>query len=471
MKITDRLKLAYKSFTTAVDPSSGYSRSADWFFADWPAQNCIVPNPTGCMPKSSLVAAACNWLGTVLSGSPVEVYKREGDEWQIVRDHPMSLLIAEPNPYHSGALFWKSFAYYWFTNGNVYFFKARNGGNKVVELWLLQSDRVTVHSENGEFISYYEYSPPSSGTLQRIEPEDIIHFRYGLDPEDHRLGISPLVSLQAEISTDVYGEAYSRTALGNAGVPPYVVSPKLQGDNYIKFDADQMKASIEAATGGFNKGKPLVISKPTDIKEFGFSPQQMDTRSLRRVPEERVSAVLGIPAIVLGFGVGLEHATYANYRTALRAAWDNCVIPTQMQIADVLWANLLPDFIASTNGYWVEFDNSEVDALKENVNDLYSREISAWVNGVKKLSEVRTALDLEVTPDEEIYLIGPGDRQVRQPGGMGESIGSTMRQPKLTPPLPEKALDMADFEMARIWWREMTGDSEAGDLFDATEAA
>jgi HK97 family phage portal protein len=481
MRLSDRLKLAYKSFIVGSDPTTGYARSADWFFATWPSQECIVPNPGGCAPQSSLVAAVVNWLGTVLSGSPVEVYKREGDEYQMVEGHPMSQLLEEPNPYHSGELLWKTFAYYWICHGNVYLYKARNGGGKVVELWLLQSERVAILSDNGQFISHYEYNPPGGGTMQRIELADMIHFRYSLNPQDHRLGISPLASLSAELMTDILGEYYSSTALRNSGVPPYIISPKLQGDNYIKFDADQMKASIENASGGFNRGKPLVISKPTDIKEFGFSPQQMDTRSLRRVPEERISAVVGIPAIVLGFGVGLEHATYANYRTAQRAGYDNCVFGTQKQIVAVLEQSLLPEFEANTDLYDVQFDNSEVDALKENENDKTGRETSMWINGIKKRSEVRSAFDLDTGTDDDLYYVEPGQvapdaGQPSVPGPLGQQTGATLRGPHLpvvAPAATEKALGMPspqNYDEISAWWDE-TAPAEAKGLLDAEQVA
>jgi HK97 family phage portal protein len=487
----ERLRAGFKAFGDTftsyspqgsgwgASPTAGYATSADWFFASWPSQECIVPNPGGCAPASSLVAAACNWLGTVLSASPIEVYQDSDQtgEYQIINDHPMSELTEEPNPYHSGELFWKTFAFYWITAGNVYFFKARNSTGQVIELWMLQSERVAVYSEAGKFISHYEYNPPGGGTMQRIEVEDMIHFRYSLNPRDHRLGISPLVSLTAEISTDIQGEMYSRTALSNAGVPPYIISPKLQGDNYIKFDADQMKASIENASGGFNRGKPLVISKPTDIKEFGFSPQQMDTKALRRIPEERISSNLGIPAIVLGYGVGLEHATYANYRTALRAGWDNCVIPTQKQIASTLRHQLLNEFEKNTKGFDVQFDNSEVDALKENINDQTAREIAMYVNGIKKLSEIRTVFDLDVTPDQEVFYVLPGNAAPPPsappvPGGMPPDTRTTLRGPHLTLPSPtvEKALGMhehptpAEQDQIEAWFNSVAPEDARGIL-------
>jgi phage portal protein BeeE len=238
-----------------------------------------------------------------------------------------------------------------------------------------------------------------------------------------------------------------------------------------------MKASIENASGGFNRGKPLVISKPTDIKEFGFSPQQMNTEALRRVPEERVSAVVGIPAIVLGFGVGLEHATYANYRTAQRAGYDNCVFGTQKQIVAVLEQSLLPEFEANTDAYDVQFDNSEVDALKENENDKTGRETSMWINGIKKRSEVRSQFDLDTGPDDEVFYVEPGQTapaagQPSIPGPLGQQTGATLRGPHLPTIVPATEKGFGDiaspFNEISAWWNE-TAPEEARGLLDAEQ--
>jgi HK97 family phage portal protein len=489
MKFRDRLRTAFKAFGDTMGmtagtmggwPSTGYATSADWFFASWPNQNCIVPNPVGTVPASSLVAAACNFLGTTLSASPVEVYERNGDEWQIVRDHPMSELLEEPNPYYSGELLWKTFAFYWLTTGNVYLWKARNASGKVVELWLLQSERVAVYSDDNKFISHYAYRPPVGAAMQEIAPEDMIHFRYSLNPRDHRLGISPLASLSAEISTDIQGEIYSCTALSNYGVPPYVLSPKLQQqDLYLTVDVDDLKRQVEARSTGQNRGKPLVFARPIDIKEFGYSPQQMSTKELRRIPEERISSALGMPAIVLGFGCGLDHATYANYETALRAYWYNNCIPTQKQIAATLEQHLLNEFEANSEDFDVQFDNSDVDALKENANEKNARETSLWINGIKKRSEVRSAFDLDTTPDDDHFYVEPMNEPPPPnetppvPRQMAPDIRPTVRGPRLrtiTVPTTEKAYvgspepSEGELEELDAWWAKVAPPDAEGVL-------
>ena len=84
---------------------------------------------------------------------------------------------------------------------------------------------------------------------------------------------------------------------------------------------------ISTKVSGRNKGKPLVISGQMQVERLSFSPQDLDIGLLRRVPEESISAVLGVPAILAGLGAGLENATYSNARELREFFTENKLIP------------------------------------------------------------------------------------------------------------------------------------------------
>jgi hypothetical protein len=79
----------------------------------------------------------------------------------------------------------------------------------------------------------------------------------------------------------------------------------------------------------------------TKVEQFGFSPEQLLLRELRRIPEERVTAVLGVPAIVAGLGAGLDRSTFTNMAEAREAAYESGIIPTQRIIAEDIRFQLL----------------------------------------------------------------------------------------------------------------------------------
>jgi hypothetical protein len=146
--------------------------------------------------------------------------------------------------------------------------------------------------------------------MTRIAPEDVIHFRFGVDPDNIRLGLSPLASVLREVFTDDEGANFTSTLLRNMGVPGLLVAPSSDDAQPSDEDVKATKSYLSAMFTGDRRGEPLVMSAPTKIEQFGFSPEQLNLRELRRIPEERVSACLGVPAIVAGLGAGLDRSTY-----------------------------------------------------------------------------------------------------------------------------------------------------------------
>jgi SPP1 gp7 family putative phage head morphogenesis protein len=134
---------------------------------------------------------------------------------------------------------------------------------------------------------------------------------------------------------------------------------------------------------------------------------------LRRVPEERVTAVLGIPAIVAGLGAGLDRSTYSNMAEAREAAYESFIIPHQRRFAADIKSQLLADF--GGEGQAVQFDTSGVRVLQEDENARAARWVSLLNGGVVMLSEARNAIGLPVEPEHDVFLrpvnlveVGPG---------------------------------------------------------------
>lgn len=389
-------------------PSAYPAAQAQFFFPNWPDENPAVPlAERRDLINNSLIMTPINWLGTVLSEPPpvVEIEQPDGT-FTPVPENPMLDLLATPNAYHTGELLLKAFAYSWVVYGNVYWYKARNASGQVVELWPLDPANVYPYTDTSknEFISYYVYKPPI-GTEQNLLPEDLVHFRCGLDPRDSRVGLAPIEALWLELAADIALTKYTQSMAQNFGVPPYCVSPEPDPTGTYQLSAELMKQEITQGTTGANTGKMLTFERPVRIVMMGMSPDQLAVDKSRRIPEERVASVLCIPGVVLGYGSHLDRATYSNVATARRMAYEQCVDPILNLIAAVLREQLLIEFVprGTSENYWVRFDMSDVAALKEDTNDLYNREINAFKFGVTKRSEARAQIGLQSLPEDDVY--------------------------------------------------------------------
>jgi hypothetical protein len=156
----------------------------------------------------------------------------------------------------------------------------------------------------------------------------------------------------------------------------------------------------------------------TKIQQFGFSPDQLLLRELRRMPEERVTAVLGIPAVVVGLGAGLERSTFTNMAEAREAAYESGLIPAQKLLGR---RHPLPAACRCSAripfDFRFGFDLSKVRVLQEDLYRLTQRHDLAVRGGWELVSEARRASGLDVLPIDDVYLRDTRLTEVPADGG------------------------------------------------------
>lgn len=403
MTIWTRLRAAFKALTDLRFPSS-----PQWSWS-WPLQRSAVDVArVGNGAGSSAVQSCLQWICRTFPEAPLIVQQRDRQgDWQTRPEHPLAALWERPNPFYSGPQLWSALLGDFVTDGNAYLLKRRSGMNKPVELWWLPQRLVEPRwpDDGSVFISHYEYKPDGS-RIVRYEPDELVHFRWGFDDQNTRKGRSPLKTVLGEVYTDDEAARFSAALLTNLGVPGVVISPKDGEAQMTEDQALSLKANFAQKFGGDRRGEPLVSQGALDISVLSFSPDQMNLRDMRQVPEERISAVLGVPAIVAGLGAGLSRSTYANFHEAREAAYESGIIPLQRLLLAELNTQLLPDFVdgRQARGWRVAFDNSQVRVLQEDQDSLYQRMDTAVRGGWVKVADARRAVGLPVTPADEVYL-------------------------------------------------------------------
>ena len=360
----------------------------------------------GDLIDSSVVTAPVQWVQRSLPEARLEVrrYKSDGSP-EALPTHPALELIQRPNPYYGDLALWAGTVFSYLTAGNAYWIKLRNGMGRTGELWYAPHWTMTPRgSEDGSvFIDRYEYKPGGAVGTIVYSPDDIVHFRHGMDPRNPRLGLSPIDGAIREIFMDLESSNFVASLLRNMGVPGMVLSPKA-GATVSPDDVNATKAWIRQAFGGDRRGEPLVMGAPTDVAPYGFNPQQMNMSEARDIAEERICASLGIPAAVVGFGSGLQSTKVGATMEELRKlAWQNGVLPVARAFADELDRSLLGDF-GPANGLRMVWNTSEVQALQDDLVKLATRMNIAIGGGWGRVDEGREAMGWEVSDADRIYL-------------------------------------------------------------------
>lgn len=403
---------------------------------------------------SSTVAAVLNWIARTFPEAPPTLWQEleHGQEEQ-VRGHPIVKLLRKPNDYYTGIILWMATVVDWVADGNAYWIKIRDAGGQVVELWWAPSWMMEPDGDEKNLITSYVYTV--DGTPKRLPVEDVVHFRFGLDSNDPKKGASQLKSVLREVFTDDEAANFTATLLRNMGVPGLVVSPE-KGTTINEGDGEEMKKYVKEKFGGDNRGEAMVMTGPTQIAQFGFSPEQLLLRELRRIPEERVSAVTGIPAIVVGFGAGLERSTFTNMGEARAAAYEAGLIPMQRIMSEDVTFQLLTDFEDDVFNFRFGFDLSKVRVLQEDLYRLAQRHDLAIRGGWEKVAEGRRALGMGTSADHEIFLRPANYVEVPDDGGPPRALAPKREGDPQPLALNGHSEEIADAVVAAIERRELT---------------
>jgi HK97 family phage portal protein len=353
---------------------------------------------------ASVVMAPIQWVQRSLPEARLTVRrtKRDGNREEFA-DHQMLALIQRPNDFYGDVELWAGTAFSYLAEGNGYWIKLRNGVGRPAELWWVPHWTMEPKgSDDGRiFIERYEYRP-GNGQVIDFDPVDIVHFRHGIDPHNPRKGLSPLNGVIREIFMDLESSNFVASLLRNMGVPGIVLSPK--AGSASAEDVAATKTWLMQSFGGDRRGDPMVFGTPTDVSQFGFNPQELNMSEARDVAEERVCALLGIPAAVVGFGAGLQSTKVGATMEELRKlAWQNGVLPVVRTFANELDRSLLPDFgnAAGLNAWW---DTSEVQALQDDrvkAAGVWKSMIDA---GYAQLYDAAEAMGLPTDDSLRVYL-------------------------------------------------------------------
>lgn len=357
--------------------------------------------------QSSIVVACLRWLQRNFTDAPIvlQQWDRTQQDWITHAEMwPGSVLwlLLRPNGWYSGITLFKGILADRTFNGITYILKVRSDLGNVVELWWAPSFTVQPVSEGEDFITYYRYTPPG-GAAMDLRVEDVIRLPDGMDPLDPRKGNSPMQCLMREVMTDEEAGEMTGHLMANLGVPGVILFPK-QGSIPPKV-AEQIKQDFTDKTTGERRGEPLVMEKEMGVDRLGFSPGDMNMRELRGIPEERITAVMGVNAAVVGLGAGLATtkvgATLKEYR---EEAFESTIIPLYREIALELTNQLLNDFLP-IDQWRVWFDLSQVRVLQEDENAKSERITKQFQSGLITRAVGKRQLGYPITPDDEIYVL------------------------------------------------------------------
>jgi HK97 family phage portal protein len=246
--------------------------------------------------------AAVNFLSGTLAGLPLNVYRRSGDGRSKVNGGMQTILHDAVNDETSSFEWRKRLFEQVLTGGRSFTFIERSPSGVVLNLWLLDANKVSVKRENGR--KTYEYK--MGGRTLVYAASEIIDIPFMLRPDG--LGhYGPIKTNERSVALAIAAERYGAKFFENGGVPPFAVTGNFQSANALKRAGDELAQAVKKATK--ESRQALVLPIGLEIKPIGIDAEKAQLVETQRFSIEQAARIYQMPPTFLQ---DLTHGTMAN---------------------------------------------------------------------------------------------------------------------------------------------------------------
>ena len=245
-------------------------------------------------------------------------------------------------------------------------------------------------------------------------PDEMLWIRY-FNPLREYAGLLPIALVRMAVDMEKDALRFNRNFLRNSAQPDFVL---LTNESMTDTEIEGFYTRWEARYWGpGNAHRPAVTSFVQDIKTLGLSHRDMDFIQGLRWNLEEVSRTYGVPKPLLS---DMERATFSNVNAAERLFWRNTMLPQMRFLEEQLNRMLLlrlgyPDLV-------VEFDQSVIEALREDENSRVTREMQLLDRGALTINEVRRSCNLPDVPWGETWAKAPTRGAASASPGNGRAL-------------------------------------------------
>ncbi len=403
MKLTDRVRLNLARFLYKVaDARVGPLR----LVPTWLRHSFFIPTWRNLIQEgykqNSAVMACATALAFAFQEPDIRVIETDGEGMQKIVPGSLVELLKSPNPQLGLDEFLKYAIIYCSTGGNFYGWIQRNGLGIPIAIWPFSDGQITPvagQTTADGIVGYYLYDPTGlEADQRRIEPEDMIHWQWMVDPLQPWRGIGAIASAAAEIDTDSESTGYLFSLLKNDAVPRTIVTMS-QGVELGLDKIKRLRHQWDDLFGGSKRGGVGFMEHGESVERIGFNLAELAFEQIKAVPEARIAATFRVPAIIAGLNIGLARSTYSNFSEA-RVSWTEDTLVK-------LWKGLASELTQklADPGQVIEFDLRTVAALGEQRRKVAEQARADFNAGMITRGESRALLGLLVQPNDDVFYI------------------------------------------------------------------
>jgi HK97 family phage portal protein len=378
-------------FQTRASPKSVFWASPYSFFFGSTSSGKTVNELTAM--QTTAVYACVRILAETIASLPLHTYKYTASGKEKAVSHQLYYLLHdEPNPEMTSFVFRETLMSHLLLWGNAYAQIIRDGRGRVLTLYPLLPDRMTVdRTSSGQL--YYEYRKDTGYAILR--PEEVLHIP-GLG-FDGLIGYSPIAMAKNAIGMAIATEEYGAKFFANGASPGGV----LEHPGVVKDPARIRESWNAVYQGSGNAHRVAVLEEGMKFQPIGIPPEQAQFLETRKFQINEIARIFRIPPHMIG---DLEKSSFSNIEQQSLEFVKYTLDPWVVRWEQAMQRALLSP--GEKKDYFIKFN---VDGLLR--GDYQSRMNGYAVgrqNGWMSSNDIRELENLNRIPEElggDLYLI------------------------------------------------------------------
>ncbi len=294
-----KLPLISRFFEARAGPKNSLPGTTYSFFFGSTTSGKTVNERTAM--QITAVYACIRILAETIASLPLHTYRYTINGKEKATDHQIYHLLAdEPNSEMTSFVFRETLMGHLLLWGNAYAQIIRDGRGKVIALYPLLPNKMTVdRTEKGEL--YYIYN--KEGQSYTLRSDEVLHIP-GLG-FDGLIGYSPIAMAKNAIGMAIATEEYGAKFFANGANPGGV----LEHPGVVKDPARVRESWNSVYQGSSNAHRVAVLEEGMKFQSIGIPPEQAQFLETRKFQINEIARIFRIPPHMIG---DLEKSSFSN---------------------------------------------------------------------------------------------------------------------------------------------------------------